>query len=215
VPAFGRARTSSSFGSTVAALTLMGSAMVGCGGSSTDEAAPAPSVTVAPSASALAESGQPTTAAAQVAVAETLPPGLDELKEGAADRGPICESIPTIDAVRAVIDEPFAAGEETSDPLGDPQECQLFSETAVFVGFTWFSKELGAGMLDELAKQGQIIAFSDPALPEAAAYANSVIVPSDGVYWQVSVVNPFVGSDSPELRDAAAQLLTLWMNNAG
>lgn len=195
-------------------------ATAACGGGDDD------TTTDAPAATTITASEQPAAEAEPSAPAETEAPAPAETSpgqpadvgqaEGAEPGASICASVLSPEAVSSVVGEPFAAGEDLTDLTGDPQQCQFVSDTGVFVGFSWLSEELGSGVHAEIREQGTDVAeYSNPALPDTFAYANTVSVLHEGRYWEVQVVNPFVAPNSPELFDLAGQLLVAWLDQAG
>ena len=184
-----------------------------CGGGDDDAESPATEVVAdagADEADASSAPAEQPAATEAVEAESTLPEGVDLPDSGLPDT-PICDTIPTPAEVSEVVGEPFTEAIDQSDPLGDPKNCELVADTGVFVTFNWMSAELGSGVLAELESQGQVVPYSNPDLPGATAYANTVTVEHDGFYWEVQLVNPFLAINDPAVLDLSARLLTAWL----
>jgi hypothetical protein len=195
-------------------------ALAGCGSGGDDTAA-----------DSAAPSGATTTVEAQAnggsAAAAPTTVGSTSPGEGAAapsaEPSPICDTIPSFEAISAIVGETVHTAEDNSDPtiqaadgsvLSISQRCDVSGDGIGNAIFQRWDPELGAGILATAESEGQLADYAAPGLPDAVAWANGIAFEHEGLTWYVTAITlDTVGvMDAPAAYDASAELMLAWVN---
>jgi hypothetical protein len=129
---------------------------------------------------------------------------------------PICETIPSLDVISAIVGETLETVTDYSTPAVEIEGQVVINDrceaTGVGFGLAIFERyDVQQG--NDLLETVTTVPISDSRLPDAIGWANGVMVESDGVYWYATAITPAtVGvADAPEAYLASTELLAAWM----
>jgi hypothetical protein len=182
-----------------------------------ESAAPsqAPSPDPAPTEAAPADPAPAETAAAE-------PPPADEpAAEGVEDLTPICDTLPPLDVISAIVGTPVSVVTDYSTPPVVIEDTATLNDRCEATGddiglgiFERYDVAQGDQILVAAEEIGaQVLPIDDPRLPGAIGWGNGVMIISDGVYWYATAITPTtVGvADSPEAYASSTELLAAWL----
>ena len=208
------------------ALTSLTLAATACGGASDSSPAetsevPAASVSAPTEPVSDTSASQPAeSAASDGGSAVPVAPPI----AGPSDLTPICDTIPSLDAIGAILGGRMLSVEDLSTSVPTPDGVQaIISDKCEATGdpsevriadFQRLDAVTGAGVIALAQEQGLVFDRSWPELPGAVAWSNTVTIERDGLYYSTFGLTIDVAgvADSPEAYDMAAALLTAWLN---
>ncbi|MGB8858566.1 MAG: hypothetical protein WCC60_04890 [Ilumatobacteraceae bacterium] len=138
----------------------------------------------------------------------------------AGEPGPICDSIPGLDTVSAIVGEQMTGVEDNSSPtitIGDTlnisQRCDVSGGGFGTAIFERVDATQGGGLVAEVQAQGLVVDRQYPGLPGAIAWANGLTIEHDGLYYTATAITAdTVGvENAPAAYDASAALLAAWI----
>jgi hypothetical protein len=209
--------TSSRFLAIVAASALV----VGCGGGNDSDASA--SATSAPADTPVTTASTADESVATDSTATTVPSegSIPEEVLGEDDLTPICETVPPLDVISAIVGTPVATVTDYSDPVIEIEgtvtrndRCEVVGDDIGLAIFERYDIESADAVLALVEGQGgTVVAIDDPRLSGAVGWGNGVMIESDGVYWYATAITPTtIGQfDAPEAYAASGDLLAAWL----
>lgn len=195
----------------LAALAVSTAAAIGltaCGSDSS--AAPSPAGTAA-----VTIPGAAPTSLSQDAPAATEPGGATPAPVPAD--GTLCATIPSLDAINAVLDEPVTTATDLPRTPGEAI-CDVSGDGVSNVQFSMLTPSDRATLESVVAELGYTLTeLGDPALPGAVTYAGAVtvFVGDTGYTVQAITFDTITDPNSPAAAQRSAALLSAWLPNLG
>lgn len=191
-------------------------ALAGCGSGDTEGA------TAAPDDSNTATIADETSAPANDTPATDTPATDTPATEAAApdEPGPICDGVPSLEVVSAIVGEAVHSAEDNSTPTvviegqtSIDQRCDLSGDGVGSAIFERWDTATGDDVLAQITADGLVQDIEVPGLPDAVAWANGIMVQHEGLYWLTSAITPdTVGvMDAPGAYEASAALMLEWL----
>lgn len=208
-------------------------ALAACGGGGGDDdgtsvatrpAEPAATAaSAAPATAAATAAGAPEASIAgstTAAPATTPATGAPAVPEPAGDLGEVCESIPSLDELAAIVGSPLTNIDDYSSPTVEidgetivSQRCEVSGDGIGMAIFERYDLVSGQATIDGVRGQELAVDTTWPDLPGAVAWANGVMIEHDGLFLLATAITPdTVGVlDAPEAYEASAELLRAWI----